>query len=145
VLEAEVGGAGERELVEQRLGEAVVVIAGDEDDLSPGQRLAELPEERAGAGEGDAERQVAQLDRVAEQDEAVGAGDLLEEGSAHARLAQHVVPAGTAEVEVGDDRRPHPFLLSGRVALLSPAGLQKRHAHDWLPSQSLGRLLRCPR
>ena len=73
------GRAGERQLFEQRLGEAVVVVAGDEHDLAAGHRLAELLEERAGRVERRGQRQFAQLEDVAEQDEAVGAGDLLEQ------------------------------------------------------------------
>jgi hypothetical protein len=43
----------------------MVVIAGDEHDLAPGQRRAELFEEGAGALQRRAQRQLAQLQRVA--------------------------------------------------------------------------------
>ena len=51
--------------------QAVVVVAGDEHDLAARERLADRLEEGAGAGQRLAERTVAELDRVAEQDEPV--------------------------------------------------------------------------
>ena len=45
VLEAE-SAAADRQLLQQRLGQAVVVVAGDEHDAAPGHRLAQLLEER---------------------------------------------------------------------------------------------------
>ena len=75
------------------------------------QRRAELLEEGAGRVERGAEREVAQLDHVAEQDHAVGAGDLLQQQAADLRQAQHVLAAGDAEVEVGEDRGPHSLKL----------------------------------
>jgi hypothetical protein len=122
VLEAQWAGAAERELVEQRLGEAVVVVAGDEHDLAPGERFAELFEERSGGAEGDAEGKVAQLDRVAEDDQPVGLADLLQQRPPDRRLAQHVLAVGAAEVEVGDDRRPHPHLLQHRFGQSASPG-----------------------
>ncbi len=83
------------------------MVTGDEDHLDVADRLAQLLEERPRAFERGTERKVAQLDHVAEQDEAVGAGDLLQQHSPHRRIAQHVLVGGDAEVEVGDDRRPH--------------------------------------
>jgi hypothetical protein len=97
----------DRELVEQRLGEAVVVVAGDEDDVDLADRGAELGEEGEGVLERGAERALAQLDHVAEQDEALGAAQLLDQEGADLRVAQEVAAARRAEVEVGDDRRLH--------------------------------------
>ncbi len=87
---------------------------------SPSAR-AQLLEEGAGGVERGAERQVAQLDDVAEQDDAVGAGDLLQQDPADSGFAQYVLAAGHAEVEVGDDRRPHlVFVLE--LSFLLPLG-----------------------
>ena len=55
------------------------MVAGDEEDLAPGHRLAHLLEEGTGGGEHLGQRQFAQLEGVAEQDEAVGGADLLEQ------------------------------------------------------------------
>jgi hypothetical protein len=122
MLEPERRSALDRELIEQRLGEAGVVVAGHERHLDLAQRFPELLEERAAALQRRPERQVAQLDHVAEEDEAVGAGYLLEEHAADIAVAQHVLVAGDAEVEVGDDRRPHPTLLHEPVWLSSQSG-----------------------
>jgi hypothetical protein len=112
LLEAELGRTRQREAVEQRLGEAVIVVAGDDRHLAVSQRLAQLCEEGSGRVERGAEGELAQLDDVAEQDDPVGAGDLLEQEAADLGQAQNVLAAGHAEVEIGDDRRPHPpFLL----------------------------------
>jgi hypothetical protein len=111
LLEAELGRAGQREPVEQRLGQAVVVVAGDDRHLAFAQCLAELFEEGARGVERGAEGEVAQLDDVPEQDDAIGAGDLLEQQPPNLCLAQDVLAAGHAEVEVGEDCRPHPHLL----------------------------------
>ena len=70
-------------------------------------RRAELGEEREGVLERRAERALAQLDDVAEQDQALGAAQLLEQDRADLGVAQHVAAAGDAEVQVGDDRRLH--------------------------------------
>jgi hypothetical protein len=123
LLEPKLPGAAEREPIEQRLGQAVVVVAGHDRHLALAQCLTQLLEEGTGGVEGNAEREVAQLDHVAEQDDAVGVADLLQQDASHRRVAQHVLTAGGAEVEVGDDRRPHPTVLSAdRVWLCSQAG-----------------------
>ena len=76
-------------------------------DLDVAERRAELGEERARLVERRAERSFAQLDDVAEQDEALGPAQLLEQDGADLGIAEHVAAAGRAEVEVGDDRRLH--------------------------------------
>ena len=99
--------AGHRDPVEERLGEARVVVAGDEDDLDVADRRADLGERRQRQVERRPERPFAQLDHVAEQHEAVGAAQLLEQDGADPGVADHVAAAGGAEVEVGDDRCLH--------------------------------------
>ena len=106
MLEVEVA-TGESELFEQWLGEAVVVVAGDEDDAASSHRLAQLLEEGADGGEHRGEGEFAQLEHVAEQDQPVCAGDLGEQGPADRRVAAEVLAGGAAEVEVGDDRGAH--------------------------------------
>ena len=122
-------GAGEREVVEQRLGEVVVVVAGDDHDLAVAEGGAELLEEGAGGVQRGADRDLAQLDRVAEQDDAVGAADLLQQQRADAGVAQQVAAAEQAEVEVGEDRRPHRAPFTGLAHL---AGGQT--SVDWMHS-----------
>ena len=108
LLEAEGGAAvAHRHLFEQRLGEAVIVVAGDEEDLAPRHRLAQLLEEGTRRGQHLGQRQFAQLEGVAEQDEAVGGADLLEQRRPDRRVAQEVLAEGAAEVQVGDDRGAH--------------------------------------
>ena len=83
------------------------MVAGEEDDLDVADRGAELGEHREGVLERRAERAVAQLDRVAEQDQALGPAQLLEQHGAGLGVAQHVAAGGRAEVQVGDDGRLH--------------------------------------
>ena len=118
VLEPERGSV-EREPVQQRLGEAVVVVARDEARLAPGERLTEPAEEGPGRVEREPEGEVAQLDRVAEQDDAIGGGELRQQHLGDRGGAQDVVADGAAEVQVGDDRRPHrcSFYLHSRNAV----------------------------
>ena len=78
---------GEGQLVEKRLGEAVVVVAWYEDRLAVAQRLAQLLEKGSRNSQGETERPLAQLDHVAEQDYAVSCGDLLEKRPADLRTA----------------------------------------------------------
>ena len=130
VLEPQLA-TGERHLFEQRLGQAVVVVTGDEHDPAPRHRPAQLLEERLGQLQHPRQRQLAQLERVAEQDEAVGAGDLLQQRAADRRVQQQVLAGGRAEVQVGDDRRAHPRNLACR------RGVQ-RFSIGWLHGQSCG-------
>ena len=109
--------AGERELLEQRLGEAVVVVAGDEDRRLACHRLAELLEERPGGVERRGERQFAQLEHVAEQDEPVGGGELVEQDAADRGVAQQVLAEAAAQVQVGEDRGSHRGNLAGGSTL----------------------------
>jgi hypothetical protein len=97
----------QREAVEQRFGEARVVVAGGDDDLDLADRRAELGEEGEGELQRRAERPLAQLDDVPEQDQALGAAQLLEQDRADLGVAEHVAAARDAQVQVGDNRRLH--------------------------------------
>jgi len=60
---------------------------------------------------------VAQLERVAEQDEPVDAVEAVEQHAERRRAPQRLAAAAQAEVQVGDDERAHggaPY-DSGRV------------------------------
>ncbi len=92
---------------QQRLGQPAIVIAGDEDDAPARHRLAQGREEGPGRLEHAGEGEVAQLEHVAEQDEAVGRGDLAEQHVADRRIARDVLAGTGAEVQVGDDRGAH--------------------------------------
>ncbi len=89
------------------------MVAGDEHDRSAGHRLAQLLEEGPDAAEHACQRQFAQLERVAEQDKAVGARYLLEERCPDRRVAEQVLAEGAAQVQVGDDRRAQGANLDG--------------------------------
>ncbi len=52
--------------------------------------------------------------------------DLVKQGATRLRLAQDVFAGGGAEVQVGDDRRPHPPLLSVAWRFVTPSGKTPR-------------------
>ena len=87
------------------------MVAGHERHLAAAERFAQLLEERPGCLQRAPDGEVAELDHVAEQDDAVRVGDLLEKSRRAAGVAEHVFAAGGAEVQVGDDRGSHsrPF------------------------------------
>jgi pimeloyl-ACP methyl ester carboxylesterase len=124
VLEPE-RGAGESELFEQRFGQTVVVVAGDEDRRAPGHRFSKLLEERLGCVERGGEWQFAQLDDVAEQDEPVGAGELVEQDAADRGVAQQILAEAVAQVQVGDDRGSHRRELSWRGYAVRVSGFSE--------------------
>ncbi len=78
----------------------MVVIAGDEHDLTTRKRTAQPLEERAGGGERIAARTVAQLEHVAEQHEAVDPLERREQDGARLGVSEHVDARGAAEVEI---------------------------------------------
>ena len=88
--------------------------------ISPsGHRLAELLEERARRRERLGERQVAQLEALAEQDERSAECDLTEQCPANPLVVEEVLAGRARQVEVGDDRRSHApnlWLRSARRA-----------------------------
>ena len=71
------------------------------------ERAAEVLEQRAGEGERDAVRAVAQLEPVAEDHETVDSAHGLHERLAQLGAPQQVRPLGRAHVQVGDHQRPH--------------------------------------
>ena len=85
----------------------MIVIAGHQHHAAPGQRAAELLEQRAADLERLRQRQLAQLDDVPEQHDPAGVGDSLDERLPLLRLAHDVSPGQAAEMEVRDDGRPH--------------------------------------
>ncbi len=94
--------------LEPRRQERVVVVARDEDELPLGpERRAERGEDRDGRGERVAHRAVAELERVAEHDEAIRSAHGVAERRERARAAQGVAAARAPEVEVRDDEGPH--------------------------------------
>ena len=84
--------------LEPRGDQPVVVVAGHEHDLGVAERLADRREHRLGGGERVARRPVAQLERVAEQDEPV---DAAAGGSSSASSAGRA----TQDVDAGRGRR----------------------------------------
>ena len=85
--------------------ELVVVVARHEHDLAAAHGGPDLAEERLARSQRLADRAVAQLEDVAEEHEAVGAVQRLEQRRAHLGLAQDVGAGAPAEVQVGDDQR----------------------------------------
>jgi hypothetical protein len=85
----------------------MVVVAGDEHDLRVAEPLADGAEHGLGGGHRVAQGTVAQLEHVAEQDEAIGALHALQQRVEGDRPAQHVDAAARAEVQVGDHEGAH--------------------------------------
>src|ERR1035438_586490 len=83
------------------------MVTGGDDELAPSERTAEVLEERSRGGHGIAERPVAQLEYVAEQDQAIDIGKRRQQRSTQVLAAQHVRTGGAAQVQVGDDQRAH--------------------------------------
>jgi hypothetical protein len=71
------------------------------------ERAAEALEQRPGDPQHVPLRTVAQLDGIAEDHQPVGAGRPREQRLAHGGPPQDVRARGRAEMEVGDDERPH--------------------------------------
>ena len=86
----------------------VVVVAGDDHELAAGtERLAEVAEHGRGQLRDVPLGPIAQLDAVAEDHEPVRFADGLQQRRPQLGPAEDVrVPCG-AEVQVGDDDRPH--------------------------------------
>ena len=84
------------------------MVAGDEHHLGVrAERPADRREHGTRGGERLAQRPVAQLEGVAEQDEPAGAVEAREQRFARGRAAQDVDAVARAEVQVGDDEGPH--------------------------------------
>ncbi len=92
--------SGELGALQQRLGQVMVVVARDEHDLAAGQRRAHLLEEGARALQRLGLGEVPELDRVAEQDQPVGGGDLLQQHLTDSGIAEQVLAGSGTEVEV---------------------------------------------
>ena len=104
--------------LEPRRDQAVVVVAGDEHDLGVG-RAPPPTASSTGRAAASASRSgpVAQLERVAEQHEAVDAVQALQQRAARGGPAQDVDAGARAEVEVGDDEGAHE---TGQATLRRP-------------------------
>ena len=107
--QAERRGAVVEAPLEPRAGQAVVVVAGQEHDLGAArQGAADGREDGARGAHRDARGAVAQLQDVAEEDEAVGAPGALHERLEQRRVAAQDVGAGRcAEMQVADDEGAH--------------------------------------
>jgi hypothetical protein len=112
VFEAERRLLRESKALEQRLGEPVIVVAGDQQHLAAAHRLSQLLEEGACDLQHFRQGQLAQLEHVAEQDDAVGRADLCQQCLPDARVAQQVFADEATQVQVGDDRSAHPINLN---------------------------------
>ena len=116
--------------------------SGDEDDLDLADHLAGSSKNGRARSSG-VRGELAQLDHVAEQDHTVGAGELLEQDPRASRVAQHVLVARDAEVEVGDDRPLHRPFLPVVVPPLSPYSRQRTNADLARRPASAGSTPRC--
>jgi hypothetical protein len=93
----------------------VVVVARQHQQLAVApQRGARLGEERRGELRGGAVRRLAQLEPVAEHDQAVDVAQRLDQRRAQLCPPQQVLAVRGADVEVGDDERPHPTSVPRR-------------------------------
>ena len=87
-------------MLQPRLDQGMVVVACDGHDLAPGERLAELLEERARGGQRLAAGAVAQLQQVAEQHQAIDVRQGLQQLCAQLGTPQQIHVRRVAEVEV---------------------------------------------
>ena len=86
----------------------MVVVAGHEHDLRVrAQRLPDRGEDLLRGVERLGHRAVAQLERVAQDHQPVGARELGQQRLARRGVAQDVGLGAAAEVQVGDDEGPH--------------------------------------
>ena len=124
LLEGERSGAVERATVEPGLDQVVVVVAGDDHQLGIAERPGELRERGRRGVERLAQRPVAQLEHVAEQDEPVDPVDRLEQPGPKRLAAHQIGAAGQPEVEIGNDRGAHARIVAaGGDEPQAPTGL----------------------
>ena len=105
------GDAVQPPALEPGLDQVVVVVAGHDHQLAPGERLAD-PGQGGGAGfENLGQGAVAELEHVAEQDEPVDVLELGQEQLPEALATRQVATAAEPEVEVGDHRGAHAGMV----------------------------------
>ena len=110
----------ERAALEPGLDQVMVMVAGDDDDLAAGHRLAQRRHHGLGRRQRLYQRPVAQLEHIAEQNQAFAAIERRQQSRADVLAANHVGAAAEAEVQIGDDRRRHGGIVADyacRVAL----------------------------
>ena len=111
----EAGALGLQPRVDPAGDEPVVVVAGEHQQLAAGaERRAGLGEERRRELGGVAVRRLAQLEPVAEDHEPVDPVERLDQRRAQLGAPQQVLAARRADVQVGDDERPHPTSVPRR-------------------------------
>lgn len=81
----------------------MVVIAGNDHDLTPGKGTPQLFEKRSGSRERVAPGTVTQLQDIAEQDKPIDIGERLDEGCPRLCTPQDVSTGGGPEVEIRDN------------------------------------------
>ncbi len=116
LLELQRRGLREPAALEPGLDQVMVVVAGDDDQLAAGEGRAELGDHRLGDLEHLRERPIAKLEHVAEQHQAVDAGDRLDQPRPESLAAQEVRAAAEPEMEVGDDRGDHGAIVAAAAA-----------------------------
>ena len=110
----EAGRLGLQPRVDPAGDEPVVVVPRQHEDLAlRAERAARVGEERAGQLRRVAVRRLAQLQAVAEDDEAVGVVQRGQQRRAQLGPPGQVLAGRGAEVQVGDDDRPHPSSVPG--------------------------------
>ena len=108
----EAGRLGQQPAVDPAGHQPVVVVAGRQQQLAAGaERAPHVLEERPGDLDRVAVRAVAQLEPVAEHDQAVDAAHGLDQRLAQLRPPQQVGPRARADVQVGDHQGPHGELV----------------------------------
>jgi uncharacterized RDD family membrane protein YckC len=142
LLEPERRLAGERAPLQPCLDQVVVVVSGHDYDLAAGHRLAERRKRRRGGLQHLAERSVAELEHVAQQDEPVDIPERGQERLAKAAPPQQVGAAAEAEVQVGDHRRAHdaivPTVADGTITQAMAPDPRDPGRRPQLPSRLLG-------
>ena len=82
------------------------MVAGDDDDLALGtERGADLAQHGRGRAQRVADRSVAQLEHVPEEDQAVTFAHMFQQRRALGIPPQHVLAPAGPQVQVGDDQR----------------------------------------
>jgi hypothetical protein len=93
----------------------VVVVAGDDHDLSLGaQRLRDPAQQRLGRTERAVKRPVAQLQRVAEQDQPIDVRERGQQRRLGTVAPEDIAARARPQVQVGDDERPQRRVMPRR-------------------------------
>jgi hypothetical protein len=78
----------------------MIVIAGDDHDLTPGQRASKLLEKWTRGGKRVAARAMAQLEHISEQDKSIDAIERVDQCGARTGATQHIGAGARAKMQI---------------------------------------------